>query len=148
MNTVMVMAFSSIAPVSDINAPIRSGDQVHPTKPGIFHKAHVRTAFGRVASSFPYRNVTVDSQTVQVQCVDPVAILFRPVVSLIDHQSDVSMSAPGSTGLVRHTFANISPRFTRVPVNVVRRLLDQLIRMRVHVDAIHASHMSPRNHMP
>ena len=51
-------------------------------------------------------------------------------------------------GFVRHAFLNGVPFFAIVPMNMIGRLFDQLIRMRIQVDTVHAFYVRSRDNMP
>ena len=58
------------------------------------------------------------------------------------------MATSGGVGFVRHALLNRIPLFAVVPMHVVSRLFNQLVGVRVQVDAIHALNMRPWNCVP
>ena len=127
MDAVVVVALACVAPVRDVDSPVWTRNQIHTAEPRILQKTHVRTVLGRVTGSLPSQDITVNSHAVQVQGVNAVAVLLGPVVALIDHQSDMGMSATRGTRFISHPFTHIIPDFACVPVDVVGRLFDQMI---------------------
>ena len=81
----------------------------------------------------------VNSLPVLVEREQRIAILIRPIVCQIDHESDVRVAATRCVGRVGDTRgAYVAPVFASVPMKVIGRLFDHIVRMRVEMLPIHA----------
>ena len=79
----------------------------------------------------------VHASSVQVQRHELVAVLRRPIVSLVDHHTDMRVSA-AETVRAAATAVGVVPLLAGVPVIVVRLLVDEFVDERVRVLAMHA----------
>ena len=86
------MAFAGIAPVRNVDTAIGAGDKVHTSKPRVGHEAKVRSTLANITRPLPLEKIAVDSESMQIESVKAIAKFFRPVVPLVDHQTDMGMA--------------------------------------------------------
>src|SRR5690606_7804233 len=102
----------------------------------------------RVRSSVTLKNVAIEPPAVQVDGEHIAAQLLGPVVSLVNHQPAVCVTAARGVRRTADAFANVAPFLPRVPVHVISSLSHQAIEVTAEVLAVHPLVMRSRQHMP
>jgi hypothetical protein len=115
MDSIIFVAFADVAPVSDENAPVRSGDQFQSPKPFVSDVEQVGGVSGGVGRPLPDDVILVDSPAVEVQGEAGAPIGFGPIIPLIDHQSAMGVTSACHVGRSGHVLDPRRSSFRRYP---------------------------------
>ena len=143
------MALANVRPVSNVNTTIRAVAEFDATKPRILHHQKIGCVFADVTGAVSLEPIVVDSETVKVGRKQRAAIFIRPIITQVDHHARMSMPTTclvGSPGPALEV--GIVPRFVRIPVEVVSRLLDQLVGVWVKMFTKHSLVQRAGDHVP
>src|SRR3954468_14495115 len=111
MHSAHFVTLTRIGPIGNEYAAIGSTYHIHSAKPRILDKAHIRSVLRDVIHLLWLKGVTVQALTVDVDHIGSVAILGRPVVTLVNHEARMRMTATGGACSVGYAAANIGPHF-------------------------------------
>ena len=90
------MALTSIAPVDDEGRSIRPYPDVDTSKPRVLRDEDIRFMAAEKSAPIALKPFHVGSQPMHVHRVELVAIILRPLLALVDHHPDMSVSSTES----------------------------------------------------
>src|SRR5436190_8951977 len=93
VDTGVIVAFASVAPIDDEHAAVRTGTDLHAAEPGVGRKEEVRSVFGDIAAALALENFLVSPAAVKIESEKMAAILSWPIIALINHHADVCVAA-------------------------------------------------------
>ena len=89
----------------------------------------------------------VHASSVQVERHELITVLRRPVVALVNHHTDVRVSAPEAIRAAA-TAVSVVPLLASVPVIVIGLLVDQLVDVWIRILAVHALEVRSMDTLP
>ena len=141
------MALADVAPIEDGDGAIRALAEFDAAEPRVVRLQDVRLVLHDERAALALDGFDVHAPAVQIHRHELVAILRRPVVSLVDHHADVRMTA-AETVRAAAAAVGVVPLLAGVPVIVVGLLVDELVDERIRVFAMHALEVSAVDALP
>src|SRR5688572_7361397 len=121
------VAFARVVPVAQVNGAVGAELWVKPAEEGVGGGHEVWAVRGGVARALSLRQIAVDARAVDVDHENGVAIGVGELITLVNQQAAVSMSAADGS-LLRRIAAGLVPRFAH-PVQMIGRGRKHPIRM-------------------
>ena len=147
MHAVVVVTFAQVRPVGEIDTAVRPVFQFDSAEPRLVGEQKIRLMPPRVARAVSFEPIVIDAPSMHVAGEHGVAVAIRPIVAQIDHPAAMRMPAP-QFAMLAHRVARGGPILARVPVVVIRTLVDQVVQMRPEIVSVHPPVMSARHDMP
>ena len=120
MDAVVLVAFTHVGPVGDVNAAVGAVDQLDTPEPGILAEQEVGCMDAGISGPFAFQAVLVEPLAMQVDGIQFTSITIGPVATQVDHHAAVRMSAAGGICCWTHLFLGFMPGFGGIPMNVIR----------------------------
>ena len=147
VDAVLIVALADIAPVEDRNSAVRPLAQLDPPEPKVVGLQDVRLVLHDQRAAFPFDGFDVHAAAMEVEGHQLVPELRRPVLAPVDHHAHVRMTAAQGLGPAAAAI-RIVPLLARVPMVVVRLLVDELVHERVRILAMHALEVGAVDTLP
>ena len=90
--TIVVVAFSVVGPVAEIDATCRAVFEFHASKPGRVDLQEIWFVFGDVAAAFAFDTFDVHAAAVGVAHERLAPVFLREVLAVVQHQAAVTVA--------------------------------------------------------
>ena len=147
VDAVLVVALADVAPVEDRDGAVRALAQLDPAEPRVVGFEDVRLVLHDQRAALPLDGFDVHATTVEVEGHQLVPELRRPVLAPVNHHAHVRVTAAQGLGPAAAAI-RIVPLLARVPMVVVRLLVDELVHERVRILAVHALEVGAVDTLP
>ena len=147
VDAILVVALADVTPVEEGDGAVGTLAEFDAAEPRVVRLQDIRLVLHDERASLALDGFDVHASAVQIKRHELVAILRRPVVSLINHHTDMRVPA---TEAVRAAAAAVGvvPLLAGVPVIVVGLLVDELVDERIRVFAVHALEVRAMDALP
>ena len=145
--SIVLMAFTGVGPIEDVNAPIGAVIEVNAAEPGIVEFHEIGLVFADSSGPSALEAFLVDAAAVEVEREESVFVLGGPTAALINHEAAVGVTAAKGIGTAAG-IAGIGPFLAGVPMVMVSGLINEPIAERSEVLAVHSLVVCARNTLP
>src|SRR5438067_13118495 len=119
MDACIFVTFARVTPIENEDATVRAVADFHSAEPLVGGTEEDRPMFADVAAAGAFQNFLIGAAAMEIQREKMAAIFGGPVVALINHHPDVSVTA---AEIVRRAIPRFLPATCGIEVPMVRVL--------------------------
>ncbi len=145
VNASGLVTFPCVAPVEHEHAAVRPVAEVEAAKPRIAEEETIPAVRADIPGAGALENLLVRPKAVHVQCKEMTAIFGRPVVTEINHRSNVRVPPAVSVG---GAGSRCRPVFRGVEMPMISVHVNQLIGARIWINRVWPDKVRAGNQVP